>query len=403
MDILMDRIKVAQAITRRVETERFGPVFFQVGIHEDLLNLLDRVEDAHDFFKGSPLSSVANQLEREVLVSSIYGTNTIEGAVLSIEETAKALDIDPTTAKEDDERRVANIKAAYDIAHAAAEKDWTLSVGFIQEVHAAITAGLRSVDQHNEPGVLRWNPDTVITEVGSKQTGGRYRPPQSGRDVRKLVNELVEWQNELRAAGVHALIRAPLLHLYFELIHPFWDGNGRVGRVLEATTLLSAGYRYAPFALARFYLDELQTYFSLFNRCRSLADRKDEAPNSPFVEFHLRGMLHTIKTLHSRVNQIVQILLFETQLRRLADARAINARQYAIVTQVLKNGKPLPLEELRQAPWYVALYAKRGDKTKQRDLARLRDRGLLKLDEKRQLWPAFAKPKPPRTPPPPVQ
>lgn len=40
-------------------------------------------------------------------------------------------------------------------------------------------------------------------------------------------------------------MRAPLLHLYFELIHPFWDGNGRVGRVLEASVLLAAGYQYA--------------------------------------------------------------------------------------------------------------------------------------------------------------
>jgi Fic family protein len=200
----------------------------------------------------------------------------------------------------------------------------------------------------------------------------------------------VDWQNEMATAGVHALIRAPLLHLYFELIHPFWDGNGRVGRVLEATTLLSAGYRYAPFALARYYLAELQTYFALFNQCRRLADRKSPAPNNAFVEFHLNGMLHTIKVLHSRVNDIVKILIFETQLRRLADTKVINAREYAIVSQVLNHGQPLPLDVLRQAPWYVALYAKKAGKTRQRDLARLRDRGLLKIDEKSRLWPGFA-------------
>jgi fido (protein-threonine AMPylation protein) len=53
-----------------------------------------------------------------------------------------------------------------------------------------------------------------------------------------------------------AAIRAPLVHFYYEQIHPFWDGNGRVGRVIEATLLQAAGYRYAPFAMARHYLDK---------------------------------------------------------------------------------------------------------------------------------------------------
>ncbi|MFC2503586.1 MAG: Fic family protein, partial [Cardiobacterium sp.] len=43
-----------------------------------------------------------------------------------------------------------------------------------------------------------------------------------------------------RRQGVPALIRAPLVHYYYEIIHPFWDGNGRVGRVLEASILLRA-------------------------------------------------------------------------------------------------------------------------------------------------------------------
>ena len=54
-------------------------------------------------------------------------------------------------------------------------------------------------------------------------------------------------------AGVPALVRAPLLHFYFELIHPFWDGNRRVGRVIAAAVLHTAGDCYAPFAMARDY------------------------------------------------------------------------------------------------------------------------------------------------------
>ena len=68
----------------RVETDRFGPFLFQVGVDAGRLQLpMQRVEDAHRRFVASPLAQVANQLEREVLASSIYGTNTIEGGTLT--------------------------------------------------------------------------------------------------------------------------------------------------------------------------------------------------------------------------------------------------------------------------------------------------------------------------------
>ena len=101
-------------------------------------------------------------------------------------------------------------------------------------------------------------------------------------------------------------------------------------------------------------------------------------------------MLRTLNGLHGRVNDIVRVLLFETEIKRRHDAREINARQYAIVTQVLKAGQPVALADLRRAPWYLALYARRTDKTKQRDLRRLREQGLLVPYEDNRIWPGFA-------------
>lgn len=80
----------------RVETDRFGPFLFQVGVDAVRLQLpMQRVEDAHRRFVASPLAQVANQLEREVIASSIYGTNTIEGGTLTEDETRSALNLDP--------------------------------------------------------------------------------------------------------------------------------------------------------------------------------------------------------------------------------------------------------------------------------------------------------------------
>jgi len=49
----------------------------------------------------------------------------------------------------------------------------------------------------------------------------------------------------------------------------------------------------------------------------------------------------------------------------------------------------LQIDELRRAPWHVALYAKLGDKTKQLDLSKLREQELLYVDEKGLVWPGF--------------
>lgn len=380
-------------ISLRVDTDRFGPFVFRTGLTAaDLTLALQRVEDAHERFVASPLSQVANRLEREVVVSSVFGTNTIEGGTLTEDETASALALDPRQVQEVEQRRALNIKAAYDLSQAAARTPgWSLTTQFIVDVHRLISQDVPHPD--NRPGLIRDNPKSRVTYVGDEAHGGRYKPPQYGRDIERLLEALTKWHGELVAAGVPALIRAPLVHLYYEQIHPFWDGNGRVGRVIEATLLQAAGYRYAPFALARHYLANIDIYFTLFNTARKAAENGRDAPNQAFVEFHLEGMRLTINSLHDRVNRLVAMLLYASNIRRALDEKSINARQYTILSQLLERGRPLPLDELRRAPWYTSLYLKLNDKTRSRDLRKLREMELACLDTDNALWPGFVAPK----------
>ena len=373
----------------RIETERFGPFVFQLGTDFSSVEaLLLRVSDAHDRFRGSPLAQVANRLEREVVVTSIFGTNSIEGGTLSEEETQLALDLDPAKVQDVEQRRAINLKAAYDISRqAAADPDWCLNTDFICRIHAAITDNIPH--DRNRPGLLRDNSKEIITYVGDTAHGGRYKPPQYGADIRLLLEQLVEWNHALKEQGTPAIIRAPLVHYYYELIHPFWDGNGRVGRVIEATLLQTEGSRYAPFAQARYYFDNINQYFTLFNLCRKAEAKKTSNPNTPFVQFFLEGMLSSLNKLHDRVNKLINLILFENDLKHRHDEKRINVRQYAIVSQLLEAGKPVPMNVLRNAPWYKALYAQRTDKTKQRDLRQLREEGLIIVDSKNRLWPGI--------------
>lgn len=366
--------------TLTIDTDRFGPFVFNLGLDAQVLRAeLTRVDDAWRMFSASPLAQVANRLQREVLVQSVFGTNTIEGANLTEEETGKALDLHPAHVQAEQEIRVRNIKAAYELAVRTSESSkWALTSEYLCQVHAEICRDLPHAD--NRPGVFRDNPRDRPTVVGDVDHGGVYKPPQYGRDIRKLVDGLIEWHQRLAHAQVSPLIRAPLVHLYFELIHPFWDGNGRVGRVIEATLLRQAGYRYAPFALAKFYQEQIHRYFALFNACRKAAARGEADHNLPFVAFHIEGLRTVIERLHGRVNEMVGVLLFETRLRERYDARRINARQYAIVRHLIEHGRPMPVAMLRNDPRYHAMYLGKTDKTRQRDMRGLLDTGLVRSD-----------------------
>jgi hypothetical protein len=69
------------------------------------------VGDAHARFRSSPLSQVAGRLEKEVVISSIFGTNSIEGGALSENETQLALELNPAQVQDIEQRRAVNLKA----------------------------------------------------------------------------------------------------------------------------------------------------------------------------------------------------------------------------------------------------------------------------------------------------
>ena len=198
----------------KVETDRFGPFIFQIGCEASQLETLFlRANDAQQRFVGSPFAQVAHLLEKEVVVSSVFGTNTIEGGTLSEEETEQALDLDPADIQEIEQRRAINIKAAYDLSRQAVKvDDWDLDINFFNAIHAALTDQIP--DEYNKPGIVRNNQKVITTYVGNKQHGGQYKPPQYEQDIKKLLSALVQFNRELTSRNVPVLIRAPIIHFY---------------------------------------------------------------------------------------------------------------------------------------------------------------------------------------------
>ncbi len=97
--------------------------------------------------------------------------------------------------------------------------------------------------EHNRAG-LRTLPGT---ELKNQQTGAVvYTPPQAADAVAGLMNNLIEYINDDMLADTDPLIKMAIIHFQFQSIHPFYDGNGRTGRILNILYLVTQGLLDLP-------------------------------------------------------------------------------------------------------------------------------------------------------------
>ena len=160
-------------------------------------------------------------LRRSNRIRTIYGSLAIEQNTLSLEQVTAVLNGKHVLAPPKD---IAEVKNAYEIYERLDELD-PFSVDDLLTAHAIMTRGLIE-----ESGMFRTRPVGVVDSEGHVLHFGTL--PQYVPD---LVMELLEWA---KISEVHMLIRSCVFHYELELIHPFADGNGRVGRLWH-TLLLS--------------------------------------------------------------------------------------------------------------------------------------------------------------------
>jgi len=368
----------------KIETHRSGMFTLQVAVDLDRLQpLINQVQYSHRLFSSLPLlPEIAAQLEKETLLSSIHGTDTIEGGTLTEDEIAQVIESTPEATQEEHKRRISNLSLAYRYAEQTALQAQTdnpqtlmVSEAFLLKLHQLISSGLN--DERYRPGQYRDNAKGKITKVGDADHGGVYKPPQAHVDIKMLMGKLVEWLNSEELTALPSLIRAPLAHYYFERIHPFQDGNGRVGRLLEKSILLASGDKYASRGIDRYYLENIDSYFSVFNRCRHEEKTNPDICNHAFVEFVLNGFAVAIERLHHRANQLMGRFLMLAWLGEQLKHKHINHRQHVILDYLGGQTAAVNLTQLKKLPWYMELYRKLSPATESRDWVGLVNRNII--------------------------
>ena len=124
---------------------------------------------------------------------------------------------------------------------------------------------IQAVLEHNQAG-LRRLPGTVLRN-GKGETV--YSPPQHPDEIVRLMGDLERFMNDSADFDVDPLIKMALLHHQFESIHPFYDGNGRTGRILNVLYLVKEGLLDVPVLyLSRHIVHTKADYYALLQTVR---------------------------------------------------------------------------------------------------------------------------------------
>ena len=206
-------------------------------------------------------------LRRTNRIRTIHGSLAIEQNTLTLEQVTAVLNGKQVLAPPKD---IAEVKNAYEIYERLDELD-PYSVDDLLTAHGIMTRGL--VD---ESGVFRSKPVGVVDQEGHVLHFGTL--PQYVPD---LVVELLDW---VKDSDIHILIRSCVFHYEFELIHPFADGNGRVGRLWHTLLLTKWNPAFAWLPMESIIHDRQREYYAAINASN------DAGESTVFIEFMLSAI-----------------------------------------------------------------------------------------------------------------
>ncbi|MBN2543377.1 Fic family protein [bacterium] len=200
---------------------------------------------------------------------------------------------------------------------AAGEKYNSLAAKEVKNYASALKRGFELVKQHRlltnnyileihrliEPtkSGFRKLPGTVL-QNGKGNTV--YEPPQSAKEILSLMGNLEKYINDDSVHNIDPLIKMAIIHFQFESIHPFYDGNGRTGRIINVLYLIKQSLLDIPVLyLSKYIIDNKPEYYKLLQNVRA------ESSWEPWIVWLLKGIEDTGKHTVRLISDIRNLML----------------------------------------------------------------------------------------------
>ena len=206
-------------------------------------------------------------LRRTNRIRTIYSSLAIEQNTLSLEQVTAVLSGKRVIAPPKD---IAEVKNAYEIYEMMDSLN-PYSVDDLLNAHAVLTRGLPE-----ESGCFRSGPVGVVDKQGNILHFGTLPDYAPG-----LTMELLDW---IKVSDIHMLIKSCVFHYELEVIHPFADGNGRIGRLWHTLLLKQWKPLFAWLPVESIIHDRQDEYYAAINRSNY------EGESTAFIEFMLSAI-----------------------------------------------------------------------------------------------------------------
>ncbi|CVK32926.1 MAG: Fic family protein [Methanoculleus bourgensis] len=258
----------------------------------------------------NPEILISPLINREAVLSS-----RIEGTRASLEEVL-VFEADPdgdvNPKKRDEIAEIVNYRKALRLAEKNLERK-PLHVNMIKELHAVLLNNARG--RYNEPGQLR-TIQNYIARPGQPIEQAIFVPPYPFL----VPDALSNWEQYLHSEEKDPLVQIAVLKAQFELIHPFRDGNGRIGRMLVPLIMYTKGLLSRPTFYISSYLEQNRDEYY-----QALLSISTEGDWNHWISFFLRAINEQAMENSQKAREILR--LYEEMKTRVPE---ITRPQYAV-------------------------------------------------------------------------
>ena len=223
-------------------------------------------------------------------------SSRIEGTRTTVEEDLLDIkDINPE--KRDDWEEVQNYVKATNYGVERIKNGFPVCTRLIRELHKILMQGVRG--EHKTPGEFRTSQNWI---GGSMPSNAVYVPPPH-TEIAECLTDFEKFINN-EEIDTPDLIKIAILHYQFESIHPFLDGNGRIGRLLIPLYIQSKGMLEKSCLYISDYIERNKdTYYDMLTRVRTHNDM------IVWIKFFLEAVIETSKTAKDKFRNVVELTM----------------------------------------------------------------------------------------------
>ena len=197
-------------------------------------------------------------------------------------------------------------------------------------INTNVLVKLQGMIEHNSAGIRKTPGTKLLNSITGEIV---YTPPQEEKEIRDLLKNLEDYMND-NTDEVDPLIKMALIHYQFESIHPFYDGNGRTGRILNILYLVLNGLLDSPILYLSNYINSNKNeYYRLFKSVREDNNYED------WILYILKGIEETSKHTIELIKQIMNEMdsykkEFTQKLPKIYSDELLESLFYEVYTRI---------------------------------------------------------------------